>query len=689
MTTELTGLHAKFTGDSSDFRAAAGAAIGLVDQYGRALKSVTNEQAAASAASKKLETDFNKLKLETDATYAATMRYNKAAALTTTYAKANKWTTEQLSAELSRLATHYGVAEAAGHSMNEQVRSARFHAANLTAQFYDIGVMLAAGQSPFMLAVQQGSQITQVMQAAGGSVRQTGALLLSAFTALISPTTLLTVGLIAGGAALVQWGMAAIGASERTEELKRREEEYTAVVDALTAATKRLADARAVATGAASSQEELDALRTRAELEKELTENQTKLNQLLAVGTQSTSVFGGLSMAILASQNAKQEELIRKKIEELELALRRLDYEQQLETAEKRRANAYRDAAKARFQAEQDQLEALQKQEDTEARQRELLTLRKNGFHMLAGETAAVSFYLGEGLEVAEELGKVDLDGSVAAAANSAAALARNLGISLENAQRMLQLGYESGGPVIFDPRDPNYDPAKAAQASQFGFTYGNGKEPTKPPAATGGGSTASALEAELEQLRNSLLTQEQLEIESYARRQAVLEDALRQKLITQGEYSAMMEQAEASHQFAMLQASNDGARNVLGSLEQVFQGSKKISAAIALANSYLAFTEVLKDPSYVGRPFARFAAAAAALSSGFQAVAAIKGVQPGSSAGGSLGGSSGAPGGGAGTSTQVSLQLVGGDLYSRDQVIQLINAINSAVADGAQITVR
>ncbi|WP_172298361.1 phage tail length tape measure family protein [Pseudoruegeria sp. HB172150] len=75
--------------------------------------------------------------------------------------------------------------------------------ANLTAQFNDVGVMLAAGQNPLQLALQQGSQITQVLGplGAGGAVRALG----SAFLSLLSPINLITIGSIAAGAAMFQW----------------------------------------------------------------------------------------------------------------------------------------------------------------------------------------------------------------------------------------------------------------------------------------------------------------------------------------------------------------------------------------------------------------------------------------------------------------------------------------------------
>ncbi len=74
---------------------------------------------------------------------------------------------------------------------------------NLVAQFQDIGVMMAAGQNPLQLAIQQGSQISQVIGQAGA----TGAvqLLRGAFLSLLSPVNLITIGSIAAGAAMVQW----------------------------------------------------------------------------------------------------------------------------------------------------------------------------------------------------------------------------------------------------------------------------------------------------------------------------------------------------------------------------------------------------------------------------------------------------------------------------------------------------
>ena len=63
-----------------------------------------------------------------------------------------------------------GVATKTGTAM----KTSGAHTANLAAQFNDIGVMLAAGQSPLLLAMQQGTQVSQVFTQMG--VKGKGAL---------------------------------------------------------------------------------------------------------------------------------------------------------------------------------------------------------------------------------------------------------------------------------------------------------------------------------------------------------------------------------------------------------------------------------------------------------------------------------------------------------------------------------
>ena len=208
-----------------------------------------------------------------------------------------------------------------------------------------------------------------------------------------------------------------------------------------------------------------------------------------------------------------------------------------------------------------------------------------------------------------------------------------------------------------------------------------------RTPVAGPGRAVTNPLIGDLDAIEQSLMTAEELQIASYERQQETLKSALDQKLIAESEYARLSEQIAQAHAGAMIDAANNQTRGTLNNLQTMFQGSKKIGAGLALANSYLAFTEVLKDPSFVGRPFARIAAAGAALSSGLQAVSSIRSASIGGGGGSgvpSSGNIASSANGGASVSRNVSIQLTGGDMFGRDQVIGLINQINEAVEDGA-----
>lgn len=76
--------------------------------------------------------------------------------------------------------------------------------ANVSAQFQDVAVMMAAGQNPFQLAMQQGTQLSAVLNQMGGraAILRT---LASGFMSMINPVSLLTIGVILAGSAIVNW----------------------------------------------------------------------------------------------------------------------------------------------------------------------------------------------------------------------------------------------------------------------------------------------------------------------------------------------------------------------------------------------------------------------------------------------------------------------------------------------------
>lgn len=104
---------------------------------------------------------------------------------------------------------------------------------NLVANFNDIGMMMAAGQNPLMLAIQQGTQITQVIGPMGatGALRAMGGAVMS----MLSPINLVTLGVIALGATAVQ---SLMDAGEATVSFSDRLSDMTDQVDAFRSASQ-------------------------------------------------------------------------------------------------------------------------------------------------------------------------------------------------------------------------------------------------------------------------------------------------------------------------------------------------------------------------------------------------------------------------------------------------------------------
>ena len=227
---------------------------------------------------------------------------------------------------------------------------------------------------------------------------------------------------------------------------------------------------------------------------------------------------------------------------------------------------------------------------------------------------------------------------------------------------------------------------------------------------AVGGGrgvSLADQIERDLETLREGFMTQEELQIESYARQQEILQQALDQRLITQQEYSSLMEQSQRAHVDAMnaidnarISAALSGFAGMFGDLSslmnsenrKLFQIGKASAIAEAVVSGYRSAVEAWEKGMSIGGPPVAAAFTAASLAKTGALISKISsqsygggGAQANVGGGGAVAAS--AAGGmvaGGGTSRNVAIQLTGGDMFSRDQVIRLINAINESVEDGA-----
>lgn len=539
------------------------------------------------------------------------------------------------------------VAEAQIKTMGTGVKAAGQHLTNMTAQFNDIGVMLAAGQSPFMLAMQQGTQLNQIfdqLDKGTGSLRTRLGALASGFMQAINPANLLTIAVIAGGVALAQWAISAFRAEDSTDKLQRSLDELDSVMGGLDKATTTLE------MSAFSLAEKYGILADRARelaiLQAHLAENRA----IQAFEEQAGSIdrvtqrYVDLSSS-MTLHNAVIQKIAREFQVTTETAIQLRDAFIALDAAPtaQEQAKVYSDIG---------------------------LILAENNV-----ELANIPPKLLESVRAGQQLEQVMLD--------TEAAMARvaQAGAGISAAFPMTATGDAS------DLFNADGSPALAP--------------PALPGAPGGGGGGADRTKEELEQLQQSLMTEAELQLAAYEEQQLLLEAALDKKLLTQIEYYDTLEKLQAQHQDKMGEIdayrygdSVDKVGAFLGDMstimaagnEKMLKISQAFAAAQALVYTLEGAAKELRNGTF------GFAQAAAVIAKGMGFISAINGVSSGSTSAASAGLAGAATTSTATTATEattssnVAIQLTGGDMFSRDQVTKLINQINEAVGDGAVV---
>jgi|DEB0MinimDraft_4_1074332.scaffolds.fasta_scaffold20050_1 hypothetical protein len=206
----------------------------------------------------------------------------------------------------------------------------------------------------------------------------------------------------------------------------------------------------------------------------------------------------------------------------------------------------------------------------------------------------------------------------------------------------------------------------------------------------------ASRIEAMKESMNRETLTELELLAIKLQKRQELIDEAHKNEVISEQQKNELIAQAKKSHEDTLEDLRNRARDKELGQIANAFGAIasftsnhfkrlgkiiKVASAAEALVNAWTAFSQVLRDPTLPW--FAKIPAALGVLSAGLGAVNAITSGSKSSSA--ATSGAAAQPAAPV-VSRDVAISVAGGDMFSRDQVIGLINSINEAVEDGARI---
>lgn len=119
-----------------------------------------------------------------------------------------------------------------GQNTAGALRPVQTNTANIAAQFQDIAVQLQSGQSPFTIALQQGTQLSAALGAQGGGLKGAIAGIGTGLASMINPLSLATIGFIALGGVAVQYFATMINEGRLSaEELKKQEDLIRRVAD--------------------------------------------------------------------------------------------------------------------------------------------------------------------------------------------------------------------------------------------------------------------------------------------------------------------------------------------------------------------------------------------------------------------------------------------------------------------------
>lgn len=273
------------------------------------------------------------------------------------------------------------------------------------------------------------------------------------------------------------------------------------------------------------------------------------------------------------------------------------------------------------------------------------------------------------------------------------------------------------GNPTFYDPETgeetlpPGVEPPEESTDNplQMDVPMPPGGAPVRPGGSSRrGGSRKGPTEEDFERLRDQFATEQEIIQENYERQLEQLEEFRSRKLATEEEFNQLEERIQKDHQEKMLQLEKARRAMILGEVagafgdlsalmqvenKKMFQIGKTAAIAEGLINGYSAALSAWDKGMEIGGMPTAIAFTAASLAKTGALISSIQGTSYGGGGGGAgaaAGGGAAAAGGAAqqtpAQSPRVALTLTGGNMYSRDQVVKLINQINEAQEDGAII---
>ncbi|SHJ78705.1 Prophage tail length tape measure protein [Palleronia salina] len=240
-----TGLQVRQArADFSDVASAMKRRTNAMYEEGRAAR-------RAAAGAQEHATELDQLRAKYNPLYAASKTYEQSLQEIARAEREGVLTSQMATDARQRAAQTLAAASGQMDRYGQTMGRTGYQAQNAAFQLQDVFVTAEMGQNPMRIALQQGSQLSMVlndMSRDAGGTRGAMAGLAAAATSMVNPISLATLGTVAGGAALIQWASSALTAegdaatfADRLDSLKTLQSDLDAVTDTLTMSTSELA----------------------------------------------------------------------------------------------------------------------------------------------------------------------------------------------------------------------------------------------------------------------------------------------------------------------------------------------------------------------------------------------------------------------------------------------------------------
>jgi hypothetical protein len=554
--------------------------------------------------------------------------------------------------------------------MTNSTNAAAGATSNIAYQFQDIAVMLQAGQSPFTLAMQQGTQLAAVLNTMKNPIQGLGA----AFLQIINPVSLVTIGTIALGAAAFQ---AFTKTSEATKLASLTIDEHLKRIQALASGYKDAQDAaKAMADEALRLPQAVVTANLGAEQAKQLDLYKGKLEEVANVHDRFIEFSKNYSESDINEEFKRQVQSLGDMSKEAQNASPNLDKmltvlnDLALNTSDE----AIRTAAKEMYEAANAALEL-------------------RGAALATG--AAMSAMASNALAMSKAFG-----GSI----QQLSSLYMDQRSTYEQARSAAEDAYKSTQKVA----QSEMERYLAAQEYKRVLDSINESEAAAEAARTktgGGGNTkdAEAAKAELlaknvEQLKTALEGEISVESAAYAAKMQLLADYYDGKEELQGERRQYEEMAEKEHQEkldairnAALYRNLDATASIFGSISNIMkaQGDKQIAVQKGIASAGVAISTaagIMKAIEQFGWPGGLLPAAAVAAQGAAQLASINSASASGANSAGVKGSSNASTAEPAMNRTLTVQGITAGQIFSGDSMRDFMEQMLQMQRDGYQV---